>query len=203
MCCFPPDATSRRRRGEELPANRLPAFPAITEYCGNLLLLLTVLCFFVAPAWSGEANISPSSLIPSSSGKVVLRIIANDRHLTYTLAEIEALGLKRLETSTYWPEDSRIHQGVLLIDLLEHAGIATASKIQVEAHDNYVTEIPRSDWETWPVFLATRRDGFPLQLRKKGPLRIMYPKDAGGAVAQDHMRNRWIWSIKKILAIMP
>jgi len=164
-----------------------------------LLLFLVVGCFCIITASSaGEIKLKKVKLPLPESDKIVLTINTPGDPQKYSLADIEKLGLHRLKTTTYWQEDDGVYEGVLLKTLLEDAGIADSNKIRITALDNYSAEIPKEDWEKWPILLATRRDGKAMSVRKRGPLRIIYPKDLGGEVADTVMRVRWVWAIKQI-----
>jgi hypothetical protein len=138
------------------------------------------------------------SLVPLTSSKVILKVSTPSGEKTYTHAQIEAVGLKKMTTSTYWPEDYGEFDGVLLMDLLLDAGIEDAPEVKITALDDYTAHIPQHDWRNWDVLLATRHEQKRMPIRSKGPLRIIYPKDRGGEVGESDMRLRWIWAIQSI-----
>lgn len=120
---------------------------------------------------------------------------------TLSLAELEALGLKRLRTTTFWPGDDGVYEGVLLRDALQAAGMGDVAAIRVIALDGFSQVLPRADWMRWPVLLATRRDGQAMTVRNKGPLRIIYPRDMSPALQDPSYRLRWVWLIRSIEAV--
>jgi len=63
-----------------------------------------------------------------------------------------------------------------------------------------LSPIPREDWEKWPVILATRQDGEPLERRTQGPARVVYPIDDHPELNAADYKPRWVWTIKKIEA---
>lgn len=145
-----------------------------------------------------EVRVTDIFLEPVASEGTVLTIKGPKRNIQYTLSQVEKIGLKKLVTSTYWPDDNGEFNGVLLRDLLRDAGIERSSRIKVTALDDYTTIIPREDWQKWDVLVATRHEKKVMSIRQKGPLRMIYPKDIGGEVAASDMRIRWIWAIKTI-----
>lgn len=165
--------------------------------CALFVGLVIMLCSS-SQVFSKEVRLEDVQLEPIKSDAIILTIESSKGVEKYTLAKIESLGLKRLRTSTFWPEDDGVYEGVLLIDLLFHAGIKNCTSIVVTALDDYQVGIPCEDFEKWPVLLATRREGKTMSIRKKGPIRIIYPKDIGGEIALSDMRSRWIWAIKTI-----
>ncbi len=163
-----------------------------------LVVLMTGLSLLTGISIAAEFRLDKVNLPPIESKKIVLTIHTPGEVKKYTLADLEKLGLHRINTSTYWEEDDGIYEGVLLKTLLEDAGIAGSTAIQITALDSYSAEIPQEDWEKWPVLLATRKNGQVMSVRKKGPTRIIYPKDLGGEIANTVMRVRWVWAIEKI-----
>lgn len=116
----------------------------------------------------------------------------------YTVAQLEALGMHEVTTSTFWPDDNGTYQGPLLADVLRDAGLASAPLVRVAALDGFSQRIPQEDWSRWPVLLATRRDGEAMGTRSKGPLRIVYPRDMDPSLAQGIYRLRWVWMVTRI-----
>lgn len=163
-----------------------------------LVVGLSVLLCSSIPVFSTEVILEDVQLAPIKSDVVMLTIKSSRGVKEYTLAKIESLGLKRLSTSTFWSEDDGVYEGVLLIDLLFHSGMKKCTSIVITALDGYQVAIPCEDFEKWPVLLATRREGKTMSIRKKGPTRIIYPKDIGGDIALSDMRSRWIWAIKTV-----
>jgi hypothetical protein len=160
-----------------------------------------ILALFPGLSIAKEVKITDIVLAPLGGSKVILRVKTPSGERTYTHAQLEAIGLKKMNTTTYWPEDSGEFDGVLLKDLLRDAGIEDAVEVRITALDNYMTLIPRRDWRNWDVMLATRYEQKKMSIRNKGPLRIIYPKDRGGKIADSDMRLRWIWAIQTIAPV--
>lgn len=158
----------------------------------------------VQPAMATEDTLPrPVSLTPLDATQEVLRVAGEQGDKSYSLSRIEALGLYRVNTTTFWPEDDGTYEGVLLADLLADAGLSEASAIRILALDGFSQVMPREDWERWPVLLATRRDGRPMGVRDKGPLRIIYPRDADPRLSDSVYRLRWVWLIDTIEQVEP
>ena len=162
------------------------------------VVLLIVVLLFPIDLFAKEVSVQEIKLPPVLSNKVILTIYTPDDVKQLSHAQIEAIGLKRLNTSTFWPQDYGEFNGVLLRDLLSESGIENVSQIKITALDDYITIIPQEDWRKWDVILATRHEKKVISIRDKGPLRIIYPKDIGGEVAESDMRVRWIWAVKSI-----
>lgn len=162
----------------------------------RIILFLSLVCPAIVLAEDGTSSSVSQPL--KASEKVILTVKTSDTVKNYTLSRIEALGLRQLVTSTFWSNKPLNFSGVLLSDLLEDAGLGGVQQIRVAALDGYHAIIPENDWRVWEVLVATRQDKKPITIREKGPLRIVYPKDIGGAVAETDMRVRWVWAMKSI-----
>ena len=114
---------------------------------------------------------------------------------TLSLAEIEALGLYRVETTTPWENSFAVFEGALLRDVLRHVGLAEEPAIILRAIDGYTQVIPREDWQSWPTLIATRSYGKPLSRRNKGPTRLVYPLLDHPELDTLEHKARWIWLI--------
>ncbi|MCG6659078.1 molybdopterin-dependent oxidoreductase [Halomonas campisalis] len=169
-----------------------------------VLPLLVLVLLLMCPVMGLASNWpQPVSLPPLEGDRVVLRVTGEHGERGYTLAQIEALGLHRVTTTTFWPEDGGTYEGVLLADLLAEAGLAEAAAVRVLALDGFSQILPREDWQRWSVLLATRQDGQPMATRDKGPLRVIYPRDADPRLEDLAYRLRWVWLVQAIEQVAP
>jgi len=118
---------------------------------------------------------------------------------SYDLATIEELGVYRLITTSPFEDGDLTFEGVLLADLLAKEGIAEATGVELSAIDGYSHVIPREDWTSYPVLLATRQDGEPLS--DLGPLRIIYLISSHPELADELYEARWVWALTTIKAV--
>lgn len=160
--------------------------------------LLLVVFLIPALVFAKGVEVEDIVLLPVKCSKVILTVKTPDGIKQFNHGQIEAIGLKRLSTTTFWPEDYGEFNGVLLRDVLKKAGIEDAREIKLIGKDGYIALIPREDWIKWDVILATRHEQRTMSIRNKGPLRIIYPKDIGGEIADSDMRIRWVWAIQSI-----
>ncbi|WP_377046978.1 molybdopterin-dependent oxidoreductase [Roseibium salinum] len=88
-------------------------------------------------------------------------------------------------------------EGFLMRDLLELVGakgeIATA-----HALNDYVIDIPMSDFERFDVLVAMKMNGRRLTARDKGPLWIVYPRDDVGELQDIRYDYRWVWQLDSL-----
>lgn len=116
---------------------------------------------------------------------------------TFDLAMLEALPGQETTTATPWYDGVQSFSGPLGTSLLAAVG-ATGETLVVTAINDYVTEIPLSDFETWPVILATRHNGEAMSVRDKGPLFVIYPFDSDNALNTEVYYGRSAWQVKSI-----
>ena len=82
-------------------------------------------------------------------------------------------------------------------DVLGQVG-ATGTRVRASAHNDYLIEIPIEDFYAFDVILAHSMDGAPLSPRDKGPLWIIYPRDAHRELQDIRYDYRWVWQLRLI-----
>ena len=137
------------------------------------------------------------------TGDVVLEVtgqIANtnaDGKADFDMAMLAQLAGRKTVTSTPWYDGAKTFEGPLGSALLEALG-ATGKTLKVTALNDYVSEIPASDFTSYPVILATTVDGEPMSVRDKGPIFIIYPFDENPALNNETYYGRSAWQVKSI-----
>jgi len=164
-----------------------------------LLLLLCAAAVVFGPAGDTAAQRLPeptSRVILEVSGKIA-KTNAPER-ARFDLKALEALGITKVTTSTPWTEGKKVFEGVRLRDLLQAVG-ADGTTITPVALNDYKLDIPREDFDKYPVILAYRMDGEELRVRDKGPLWIVYPRDDFPELDNRLIRSRWVWQVKELM----
>lgn len=100
-------------------------------------------------------------------------------------------------TSTPWYDEARTFTGPLGWALMNVVG-AEGTNLRVTAINDYVTEIPISDFKDYPVILATELNGAPMSVRDKGPIFIIYPFDEAPELNNETYYSRSAWQVKSI-----
>ena len=161
----------------------------------TIIALLAVLCVDVAQA---------TQPLPAPSGAVILRVSGSITHTNrdgvaaFDRAMLEGLGLRRLRTSTAFTDGEKAFEGVLVRDLMERVGMRGATKVTARALNDYMIEIPLSDFARYDVLLALRMDGRDLTARDKGPIWIVYPRDQFRELQDLRYDDRWIWQLNRL-----
>lgn len=162
---------------------------------------LALVLALASPALGADAGKGPEKveLPPLAKSDPVLDVATAKGVESYDLATIEALGLYRLTTTGPFEDGSPTFEGVLLADLLAKVGMTEADGVELAASDGYSFVIPREDWTTYPLLLATRQDGQPLE--ERGPLRIIYPVSSHPELADESYNPRWVWALTSMKAV--
>jgi len=113
----------------------------------------------------------------------------------FTLADLSALGTTHIRTSTLWTDGIRDFEGVLARKVIEAAGVPLTGKVVARGLNDYTATIPLSDFLDYDVILARSMDGVPFTRRDKGPLWIVYPRDAHAELADERLEHRWVWQL--------
>ena len=153
------------------------------------LAAIITICFALPPI---SANASDDKVILTIDGA-----IAGELPRDFTLEQLEALGMKTVETKTPWHDGVVKFEGVPLAALMAHVG-ASGETAYVAALNNYGTEIPIADFAAHGVILASRKDGAAMPISEKGPLFVIYPFDAEPELNSELYYSRSAWQVRQI-----
>ncbi|MFO1069677.1 MAG: oxidoreductase [Geminicoccaceae bacterium] len=153
----------------------------------------------LATLTSGHAAATLPAL-PAPAGDVILTVtgdlaVSNGNGVArFDRALLDSLGHAELETVTPWTDGMQRFAGVPALRLVEALG-SRASRLETRALNDYAVAIPRSDLESYPVLLATHRDGAPLPVRERGPIWVVYPWSQYPELDRRIYRQRSIWQL--------
>jgi len=159
------------------------------------LCLLAVLSIAALPAGAGT--------LPTPSGDVILTVdgaienTSDGTQAQFDLAALEALGLTTVTTSTPWTDGAVTYEGVLGRVLMAHVG-AKGSKLVARALNDYLADIPLSDFTDYDVVLAVKANGAYLPIRDKGPIFVVYPLDTDPALLNNTIYSRCVWQLTRL-----
>jgi hypothetical protein len=140
-----------------------------------------------------------SPAVSAQDGPVLLEINGNvEQTRTFTLAQLQALGVASIATSTAWTDGTRQFEGVLVRDVLATIGPITSDYVRARALNDYQADIPISDFFNFDVILAWSMDGQALSRRDKGPLWIVYPRDSLPQLSEERYEHRWVWQLNEL-----
>jgi hypothetical protein len=84
-------------------------------------------------------------------------------------------------------------------DALSPRAKCPAVSRSIRTLNDYSADIPLSDFMNYDVILAWSMDGQPLTRRDKGPLWIIYPRDAVPELRDERYEHRWVWQLASLL----
>ncbi|MDW5377876.1 molybdopterin-dependent oxidoreductase [Halomonas sp. HP20-15] len=141
--------------------------------------------------------------LPLPEGQVILSVTGKLSHTNvgeaahFDAEMLKALGMHTVATHTPWTEGVSQFSGPLGRDLLEAVG-ASGDTLIIKALNDYVAEIPVSDFIAHDVILAIMRNGERLTVRDFGPIFILYPFDEDPALQTEKIRFRSVWQVASI-----
>ena len=143
--------------------------------------------------------------IPTPKGKVILSIYGlspgspKKRPVKLDREVMEMMGTIRYTSKNRWYDRPNTFEGVLGSQFLDVLGVSEkATSMRMRALNDYVVEVPISDFRKWPVMLALKKDGVYMTVREKGPVWIVYPNHLYPELGKQPYTARWIWQLKEI-----
>jgi len=158
-------------------------------------ILLLSLTFLLLPIMSAHADI-----LQAPKGKVLLTITGNIKHTNapgiaqFDREMLEALGMKPLNTKTYWTNGLQRFEGISGKRLMQAVGVR-AGQLHVRALDRYKAKIPVADLLHHRATLALKQGGEYLTVATKGPLWLVYPLDNKQKLLKKQITSRSIWQL--------
>lgn len=155
-----------------------------------------LLLLFSLPAMAADALPRPTAAVMLTvSGDIANTNVGKEAR--FDRAMLEKLGIRTLRTSTTWTTGVKTFEGVLARDVMTAAG-AKGAEVRAIALNDYAVSIPMVDFERYDVLLAFRMDGQDLTARDKGPLWVVYPRDAHRELNDSKFDARWAWQLKRL-----
>lgn len=141
--------------------------------------------------------------LPVPEGPVILEVSGNigqtnvgdEAHFDYAM--LTELGMHEIVTHTPWTEGASRYVGPLGRELLD-AVEAQGSLLKVKALNEFVAEVPASDFRDYDVILAIERDGERMPIRDFGPIFVLYPFDQHPELLNEQIRFRSVWQVASI-----
>lgn len=152
----------------------------------RLLTVLALMALVMMPAMPAAAG--DSAPILRITGQIAESVAEFD------LETLRALPAVSIETSTVVTDGKHHFKGFLIRDLLDHVQ-AEGTHVTATALNDYMVDIPISDFQDYNVIAAYEMDGEPLHRADKGPLWIIYPRDDHRALQDIRYDYRWVWQL--------
>lgn len=141
-----------------------------------------------------------ASLILSIAPKALaqeLTLSYPEGSLTFTAAELLELSPAELRTDTPWTDEEQHFEGVLLADLLKHAGIESG-QLAATALNGYSVDLPVEEAINAGAFIAVKANGEFMRVRDKGPFWIVFPWSKQSELENRTVRAWAIWQLVEL-----
>lgn len=169
----------------------------------GISLLARALCCGAVLAFGGPVAIGaeliagpPLAQAEAATETVLMATLGEAKH-DLTLADLAKLPGYGADLETIWNMNGR-WTGVRLSDLLTHLGFDPAAGARLRAIDDYEITLDRALIDKEQPLLAYAVDGQLLPPDNMGPLMLVWPSRAEGALAGTEVLTNWIWSIDRL-----
>ncbi len=149
------------------------------------------------------ARVVAAEPLPEPTGPVILRVTGSievtnsERGAEFDRDMLETLGTAEISTTTAWTDGPQHFEGVLLRSVLERVGAAGTTITGIALND-YRAPIPFEDAARYDVLLAGVMNGTELQVRDRGPLWVVYPRDTHAELQDPQYNDRWVWQLREL-----
>nr|WP_314258808.1 molybdopterin-dependent oxidoreductase [uncultured Devosia sp.] len=160
-------------------------------------------CALAAACLFAASGIQAAEPLPAPQGDVILLVSGNlgvtntPEGAAFDRDMLADLGLATLETSTPWTDGVQTFEGVLARTVIERVE-AKGETVMATALNDYMVEVPISDFLDYDVLLATTMNGQQMQVSDKGPVWIVYPRDQVPELQNRKLHDRWVWQLKSL-----
>ena len=157
----------------------------------------------LAAATAIPASAAQPEQLKMPSGEVILTISGAITNLNapgtalFDVTMLEQIGVERITTTTPWLEGLITFEGVRMSKLLTIVG-AKGNNVIAYAANDYTSEIPISDYSTYPAIIALKRNGEYLPADGQGPLWIIYPYNTSPVLQQQKFYSRSVWQLQRL-----
>ena len=114
-----------------------------------------------------------------------------------SLADLQALGPVRFDTSTPWTDGVVTFEGVPLAQVLELVR-SGETILQATALNDYVIDMPVDEVLGFEPILAWSQDGALMSVRQRGPLWLVFDFDRFPETQNEVFLSRSIWQLKTL-----
>lgn len=155
-----------------------------------------------AIAWAALDG-QPEGELPAPSGPVILTVSGDienansEQSFRFDRAMLEAVGVTTLRTTTSWTSGVVEFEGVLARDILDTVG-AEGEEVLATALNDYVVRLSLEELYRYPVMLAFKMNGEYLQIRDKGPIWLVFPRDQFPELRNSVTDKKWVWQLREL-----
>lgn len=143
---------------------------------------------FALEAPQGQVIMTVSGAIENTNAGDVAEF---DEHMLSSLPQYH------FTTHTPWTHTAHTYTGFSAKDLLELLK-SKGTMLHITALNQYITDIPLSDFTDHGAIFAIYKDGQPISVRKLGPIMVLYPFDKHKELRNEPYYWRSIWQVNQV-----
>lgn len=150
------------------------------------------------------SNVFAMETLSKPTGKVLLTVkgqVTNTNDASgaiFDMPMLLELGTQSFVTHTPWSDVTYKFKGIAIKDILKAVGASKSSTIKLKALDDYQVVVPWEDLIPHNAILAFSRNNVPLTRRDRGPLWLVFPRDANEILEDSKFDNYWVWQLLEI-----
>ncbi len=151
------------------------------------ILLMTLVFSSIAIADAGDKTVmlSGKQLSEKEPNKISIKALEAD----FTLQTVEIYNP--------WEKRKEIYTGIWVTDLIKKYGQG-AHSLTLTAIDNYQVTLKDEDWQNLRILLATKVNGQYIDVKNKGPMRVVFPDYNAADKRYELSLPKWLWMIKQL-----
>ncbi len=143
-----------------------------------------------------------SSIVMADAGDKTVLLMG--KHLSetappkITIKALEAnFTLHTVETYNPWEKRTEVYTGIWVSDLIKTYGQGTTS-LKLTAIDDYQVTLNNEEWQNLRILLATKVNGQYIDVKNKGPMRVVFPDYDAANKHYELSLPKWLWMIKRL-----
>lgn len=145
---------------------------------------------------------SPLAAAEDAASVVVLTVQGELKGQKNSVMELDLASLTKLNSTTFttnqpWTSEPKTYTGIRINTLLEHIG-ANSSKFEALASNEYRFTLSDIDFEKYPIIVAYKIDDEFIDIRKLGPLMIVFPFDDHPELLTEKNKAASVWQLIEI-----
>ncbi len=162
----------------------------------NLLICLAITIGIFSSAMAQQPLEKPSGRVLLTISGAIDNTNVDDK-AKFDRAMLLKLGIHTVRTTTSWTDGVCEFEGVLASDIMDAVG-AHGTIVTATALNDYVVDIPITDFKKYGVLFALKMDGKELTTRDKGPIWPIYPRDDFPELQNRAADKKWIYLLYKM-----
>lgn len=105
--------------------------------------------------------------------------------------------LHTIEVYNPWEKRREVYSGIWVSELIKQYG-PSAKSLTLTAIDSYQTTLNDEEWQSFRIMLVTKVNGQYIDVKNKGPMRIVFADYDAADNRYELSLPKWMWMIKQL-----